>query len=55
MMSDSCEIIVKGHLDIDWSGWFEGLTITHNTEAPRADVLIITDAVFGAPEAGYRN
>ena len=30
MMSDFCEIIVKDHLDIDWSGWFEGLTIAHN-------------------------
>ncbi len=30
MMSDYCEIIVKGHLDIDWSEWFEGLTIAHN-------------------------
>ena len=30
MMSDFCEIIVKGHLDIDWSEWFEGLTIAHN-------------------------
>ena len=29
-MSDFCEIIVKGHLDIDWSGWFKGLTVTHN-------------------------
>ena len=29
-MSDSCEIVVKGHLDIDWSEWFEGLTIAHN-------------------------
>ncbi len=29
-MSDLCEITVKGHLDIDWSGWFEGLTIVHN-------------------------
>ncbi len=29
-MSDFCEIIVKGQLDIDWSGWFEGLTIAHN-------------------------
>ena len=32
MMSDFCEIIVKGHLDIDWSEWFEGLTIAHNDE-----------------------
>ena len=30
MMSDFCEIIVKGHLDIDWSEWFEGLTIAHD-------------------------
>ena len=29
-MSDNCEIVVKGHLDMEWSGWFEGLTITHN-------------------------
>jgi hypothetical protein len=29
-MSDFCEIVVEGHLDIDWSGWFEGLTIAHN-------------------------
>ena len=29
-MSAYCEIVVKGHLDMDWSGWFEGLTITHN-------------------------
>ena len=29
-MSDFCEIIVKEHLDIDWSEWFEGLTIVHN-------------------------
>jgi hypothetical protein len=30
MMSDFCEIVVKGHLDTDWSEWFEGLTIAHN-------------------------
>jgi len=29
-MSASCEIVVKNHLDTDWSGWLEGLTITHN-------------------------
>lgn len=29
-MSDYCEILVKGQLDMDWAGWFEGLTITHN-------------------------
>ena len=29
-MSDYYEIVVRGQLDTDWSGWFEGLTITHN-------------------------
>lgn len=29
-MSNLCEIVVKGHLDTDWSGWFEGLAIRHN-------------------------
>jgi hypothetical protein len=29
-MSNFCEVIVRGHLDIDWSEWFEGLTIAHN-------------------------
>jgi hypothetical protein len=29
-MSVYCEVVVKGQLDSDWSGWFEGLTITHN-------------------------
>lgn len=29
-MGDYCEIVVKGHLDSGWSGWFEGLTITQN-------------------------
>jgi hypothetical protein len=29
-MSDHCEIVVRGHLDADWSGWLEGLAITHN-------------------------
>jgi hypothetical protein len=29
-MSGTCEIVVKGHLDTDWSGWLEGLTIAHN-------------------------
>jgi hypothetical protein len=29
-MNDYCEIVVRGHLDRDWSEWFEGLTIMHN-------------------------
>ena len=31
-MNDYCEIVVKGQLDTDWSGWFEGLTITNNDQ-----------------------
>lgn len=27
------EIRVEGHLDPQWSGWFDGLTITHDTAA----------------------
>ena len=31
-MRNYCEIVVKGHLDMDWSEWLEGLTITHNNK-----------------------
>ena len=31
-MSNYCEIVVKGQLDANWSGWLEGLTITHNNK-----------------------
>ena len=31
-MSNTCEIVVKGHLDMHWSGWLEGLTITHSDQ-----------------------
>lgn len=31
-MSAFCEIIVKDHLDPDWSGWLEGLTITYSED-----------------------
>jgi hypothetical protein len=29
-MSNYCEIVVKGQLDTDWSGWLEGLAITRS-------------------------
>jgi hypothetical protein len=32
MMSDFYEINVMGHLDIEWSGWFEGLTIARDDQ-----------------------
>ncbi len=29
-MSNSCEIVVKGQLDTDWSEWLERLPIAYN-------------------------
>ena len=29
MTADVYRITIKGHLDSEWSDWFEGLTITH--------------------------
>lgn len=29
-MRNYCEIVVKEQLDLDWSGWFEGLAIAHH-------------------------
>ena len=40
---NSYEIRVEGHLDQEWSEWFEGLTISHDAEGntvlhgPRVD------------------
>ncbi len=31
-MPQSYQIVVQGHLDQDWSDWFEGLTITYDEE-----------------------
>ena len=31
-MRNTCEIVVKGHLDPNWSGWLERLTITHSDQ-----------------------
>jgi hypothetical protein len=27
-----CEIRLKGHLDARWTGWFEGLALTHEND-----------------------
>lgn len=27
-----CSIRIKGHLDLSWQDWFEGLTIVHEDE-----------------------
>jgi hypothetical protein len=31
-MSDYYQIRVKTHLDLDWSAWFDQLTITHDAD-----------------------
>jgi hypothetical protein len=31
-MSEYCQIRVKTHLDLDWSAWFDQLTITHDAD-----------------------
>jgi hypothetical protein len=31
-MSDTYEIRLKGHLDSRWSAWFDGLTLTEQTD-----------------------
>jgi hypothetical protein len=37
----SVEIRVKGHIDEDWSEWFEGFVITHN----EADETILMGSI----------
>jgi hypothetical protein len=48
-MSDYCEIVVKGQLDTEWSGWLEGLTITHNGKGQTIVSGLIRDqtALYG--------
>jgi len=31
-MPDHYQIRVKSYLDLDWSAWFDGLTITHDAD-----------------------
>lgn len=31
-MADYYQIRVRGHLDREWSAWFDGLTITHDAD-----------------------
>ena len=31
VMTTRYEFRVQGHLDVGWSGWFDGLTIRHET------------------------
>jgi hypothetical protein len=40
---------VKGHLDLDWSIWFDGFSITHDDDGSTIIAGIVTDqsALYG--------
>jgi hypothetical protein len=40
---------VKGHLDLNWSAWFDGLTITHDADGCTTIAGLVTDqsALYG--------
>jgi hypothetical protein len=48
-MSNHYQIRVKGHLDLDWSPWFDGLTITHDVDGGSTIAGFIPDqaALYG--------
>ena len=43
------QIRVKGYLDLDWSAWFDGLTITHDADGCTTMVGRVVDqaALYG--------
>lgn len=51
-MPNHYRIRIKGHLDPDWSAWFDGLTITHTTggETVLAGPLADQAALYGLLE-----
>jgi hypothetical protein len=42
-MSQYYEIRVKGHLDLSWSDWFDGLTISHEANGETVLAGMLTD------------
>jgi hypothetical protein len=42
-MSQYYEIRVKGHLDLSWSDWFDGLTISHQANGETVLAGMLTD------------
>jgi hypothetical protein len=48
-MPDYYQIRVKGHLDLDWSAWFDGFTITHNPDGCTTIAGMVADqaALYG--------
>jgi hypothetical protein len=45
----SIEVIVKGQLNDKWSGWFDGLTISHSSDDETILIGIVADqaALYG--------
>jgi hypothetical protein len=43
------QIRVKGHLDLDWSAWFDGFTISHDPDSCTTIAGIVADqaALYG--------
>jgi hypothetical protein len=43
------QIRVKGYLDLDWSTWFDGLTITHDADGCTTIAGMVADqaALYG--------
>jgi hypothetical protein len=48
-MPEHYQIRVKGHLDLDWSAWFDGFTITHDADGSTVIVGMVADpsALYG--------
>jgi hypothetical protein len=48
-MSQRYEIRVRGYLDQQWSGWFEGFTITHDADGCTTIAGLVADsaALYG--------
>jgi hypothetical protein len=48
-MPDHYQIRIKGHLDQDWSAWFDGFTITHDPDGCTTISGVIADqaALYG--------
>jgi hypothetical protein len=48
-MADHYQIRVRGHLDREWSAWFDGLTITQDTDGCTTLVGPVADpsALYG--------
>ncbi len=48
-MPDHYQIRVKAYLDLDWSAWFDGLTITHDADGCTTIAGMVVDqaALYG--------